>query len=161
MHGRVTDVNGNGLAAAELDVWQNGPNRLYAVQDPESPQNHLRGRFRTRPDGSYALLAVRPTPYPIPDDGPVGAMLRLTGRHPWRPAHIHVAVSADGYLPLITHIFDAESDYLDSDAVFAVKPSLVKKFQTRESSDAERPVGVDGAWASVEVDFVLDHLHTL
>src|SRR5690348_1988047 len=78
MHGRVLDVGENPIAGAEIDVWQNAPNRLYAVQDPAAPHDHLRGKFRTEPDGTYAFLAVRPTPYPIPDDGPVGAMLRAT-----------------------------------------------------------------------------------
>jgi catechol 1,2-dioxygenase len=156
MHGRVLDLDGAPVPGAELDIWQNAPNRLYAVQDPDSDEHHLRGRFRTGADGTYALLAVRPTAYPIPDDGPVGAMLRATGRHPWRPAHIHVAVSAPSYRTVVTHIFDADSEFLDSDAVFAVKPSLIKTFETRESSDPERPDGVAGGWASVEVDFVLD-----
>ena len=78
------EQDGRGIAGAELDVWQNGDDRLYAVQNPEAPEEHLRGRFRTRDDGSYAFLAVRPVPYTIPDDGPVGAMLDATGRHPWR-----------------------------------------------------------------------------
>jgi hydroxyquinol 1,2-dioxygenase len=160
MHGRVLDLDGAPIADAELDIWQNGPNRLYAVQDPESDEHHLRGRFRTGPDGTYALRAVRPTAYPIPDDGPVGAMLRATGRHPWRPAHIHAAVSAPGHRTVVTHIFDADSEFLDSDAVFAVKPSLIKTFETREASDPERPDDVDGDWTSVEVDFVLDRART-
>lgn len=159
MHGRVVGVGGAPIADAEVDVWQNGPDRLYAVQDPSAPQGHLRGRFHTRPDGTYALLAVRPTPYPIPEDGPVGAMLRATGRSPWRPAHIHVAVSAPGYQPLITHIFDSASDFLDSDAVFAVKPSLIRTFVEREATDPARPPGVDEEWFSTEVDFVLDVAH--
>ncbi|MBW8838134.1 MAG: hypothetical protein JF605_24740, partial [Burkholderia sp.] len=87
VHGHVRDLDGVAIAGAELDVWQNGDDRLYAVQKPEGPEDHLRGRFRTRDDGSYAFLAVRPVPYPIPDDGPVGQMLEATGRHPWRPAH--------------------------------------------------------------------------
>ena len=156
MHGRVLDLDHAPIAGAELDIWQNGPNRLYAVQDPDSDEHHLRGRFRTGPDGTYALVAVRPTAYPIPDDGPVGAMLRATGRHPWRPAHIHVAVSAPGHRTVVTHIFDADSEFLDSDAVFAVKPSLIKTFEARKASDPERPAGVEGEWASVSVDFVLD-----
>ena len=82
------------IAGAELDVWQNGDDQLYAVQKPDGPEDHLRGRFRTRDDGTYAFLAVRPVPYPIPDDGPVGRMLDVTGRHPWRPAHIHMIVRA-------------------------------------------------------------------
>jgi hydroxyquinol 1,2-dioxygenase len=155
VYGRVLDTEGNPIAGAELDVWQNGENRLYAVQDPEAEEDHLRGVFRTREDGSFAFLAVRPVPYTIPHDGPVGRMLQSTGRHPWRPAHIHMIVRAPGYRTLTTHIFDAESDYLDSDAVFAVKPSLVRQFEPRSGDDPERPDGVEGEWFSVESDFVL------
>lgn len=158
MHGRVLDVDGDSIANAELDVWQNGPDRLYAVQDPNAPHDHLRGKFRTRDDGTYAVLALRPTPYSIPDDGPVGAMLSATGRQSWRPAHIHVAVSAPGFHTLVTHVFDGASDFLDTDAVFAVKPSLIKRFVRRDATDPTRPVGVDEPWYSTEVDFVLDPL---
>lgn len=158
LRGRVLDVNAEPIAGAEIDVWQNGPNRLYAVQDAHAPEHHLRGRFRTRSDGTYAILGVRPTPYRIPDDGPVGAMLRATGRQSWRPAHIHTAVSAPGFQTVVTHIFDESSDYLESDAVFAVKPSLIKKFETRAATDPERPAGVDEPWCSGEVDFVLDRV---
>jgi len=73
--GRVTSESRQPVAAAEIDVWQNGVNRLYAVQDPDAPEAHLRGRFHSTPDGEYAFLAIRPTPYPIPADGPVGKML--------------------------------------------------------------------------------------
>jgi hydroxyquinol 1,2-dioxygenase len=155
VHGCVLDLDGVGVPDAELDVWQNGDNRLYAVQDPEAPEAHLRGRFRTRADGGYAFLAVRPVPYTIPDDGPVGRMLEATGRHPWRPAHIHLIVRAPGYRTLVTHIFDAASDYLGSDAVFAVKPALLREFVPRSGGDPERPDGVAGDWYSVENDLVL------
>jgi len=128
VHGRVLDLDGTPISDAMLDVWQNDANGLYGVQDNDAPEAHLRGRFRTRADGTYAFLGVRPMPYPIPDDGPVGAMLAASGRHPCRPAHIHMIVSARGYDTLTTHIFDAESPYLDSDAVFAVKPSLLRRF---------------------------------
>jgi catechol 1,2-dioxygenase len=155
VHGRVLDLDGSPIAGAELDVWQNGPNLLYAVQDVEAPEDHLRGRFRTREDGTYAFLGVRPVPYPIPHDGPVGHMLEATGRHPWRPAHIHMIVSAPGYEKVTTHVFDSESAYLDSDAVFAVKPSLLRRFVLRSADDPERPEGVTGEWCSVENDIVL------
>jgi catechol 1,2-dioxygenase len=155
VHGRVLTIDGEPIAAAELDVWQNGDNRLYAVQDQEAPEHHLRGRFLTRDDGSYAFIAVRPVPYPIPDDGPVGRMLASTGRHPWRPAHLHIIVRAAGYRTLTTHVFDSSSDYLDSDAVFAVKPSLLRKFVPRAADDPARPAGVTGAWYSVENHLVL------
>lgn len=155
VYGCVRSGDGTPLAGAELDVWQNGDNRLYAVQDPEAPENHLRGRFRTRADGSYGFIAVRPTPYPIPDDGPVGRMLSATGRHPWRPAHIHMIVRADGHRSVTTHVFDRDSDYIDSDAVFAVKPSLFRQFTPRAADDPERPEGIHGPWCSLESDFVL------
>jgi len=155
VYGRVLDTEGNPVAGAELDVWQNGENQLYAVQDPEAEEDHLRGVFRTREDGTFAFVAVRPTPYTIPHDGPVGRMLQSTGRHPWRPAHIHMIVRAPGYRTLTTHIFDAESEYLDSDAVFAVKPSLVRQFEPRAADDPDRPAGVEGEWFSAESDFVL------
>jgi len=155
VHGRVLDLDGNGIEGAELDVWQNGDDRLYAVQDPDAPEAHLRGRFHTRADGSYAFLAVRPVPYTIPDDGPVGRMLSATGRHPWRPAHIHLIVRAPGHRTLVTHVFDAASDYLGSDAVFAVKPSLLRQFVLRTADDPEAPAGVSSPWYSVENDLVL------
>jgi catechol 1,2-dioxygenase len=155
VHGRVLDVDGNPLAGAELDVWQNGDDRLYAVQDPEAPEHHLRGRFRTREDGSFAFVAARPTPYTIPHDGPVGEMLRSTGRHPWRPAHIHLIVRAAGHRSVTTHIFDDTSEHLDDDAVFAVKPSLIRTFVARAADDPERPEGIDGEWYSLELDLVL------
>src|SRR3954465_11980367 len=155
VHGHVRDLDGAAIANAELDVWQNGDDRLYAVQKPEGPEDHLRGRFRTREDGSYAFLAVRPVPYPIPDAGPVGRMLAATGRHPWRPAHIHVIVRAEGYLTVTTHVFDAASEYLDSDAVFAVKPSLLREIVPHAADDPRRPDGVDGEWATLACDFAL------
>src|SRR5207244_10397452 len=127
---------------------------LYAVQDPEAPETHLRGRFRTRADGGYAFLGVRPVPYPIPDDGPVGAMLSATGRHPWRPAHLHMIVSAPGYETLTTHFFGAGRGYLESHAVFAVTASRLRRFVGRRADDAVRPPPVTGDWWSVGHDIV-------
>jgi catechol 1,2-dioxygenase len=155
IHGRVLDIGGGPIAGAELDVWQNDANELYSVQDPEAPEDHLRGRFLTREDGSYAFVGVRPIVYPIPSDGPVGRMIAATGRHPWRPAHLHMIVTAPGYERLTTHFFDDETDYLDSDAVFAVKPSLLREFVRRSPDDPECPPFVDGEWCSCENDIVL------
>jgi hydroxyquinol 1,2-dioxygenase len=155
VHGRVTDPSGRPIAGAEVDVWQNGEDRLYAVQRADAPESHLRGRYRSRDDGSYAFLGVRPLPYTVPDDGPVGKMIEATGRHPWRPAHIHMIVRAPGYQTLTTHIFDEQSDYLDSDVVFAVKRSLVRDFAHHAAGDSARPAGVTGEWFSVENDLVL------
>jgi hydroxyquinol 1,2-dioxygenase len=141
--GRVRALDGTPIAGAEIDVWQNGEDMLYAVQSPEAAEDHLRGRFHTDAEGRYAFSGVRPVPYPIPHDGPVGEMLAATGRHPWRPAHIHMIVRAPGYRTLTTHVFDAASEYLDSDAVFSVKPSLARGFVR------------DGEGYAVENDLVL------
>jgi hydroxyquinol 1,2-dioxygenase len=155
VHGRVLSTAGDPIADAELDVWQNGDDRLYAVQRPEAAEDHLRGRYRTRGDGSFAFVAVRPVAYPIPDDGPVGRMLAATGRHPWRPAHLHLIVRADGFRTVATHIFDEASEYLDSDTVFAVKHSLVRSFVDRSADDPERPPQIEGPWTSLELELVL------
>ena len=155
VHGTVRSMDGRPLPGAELDVWQNGDNELYAVQDPEAPETHLRGRFIVRDDGSYGFITVRPTPYPIPYDGPVGHMLSATGRQPWRPAHIHMIVRAPGHRPVTTHVFDAGSEHIDSDAVFAVKPSLLRELTARSADDPERPTGITGPWWSLTSDFVL------
>ena len=98
---------------------------------------------------------MRPVPYAIPHDGPVGRMLEATGRHPWRPAHLHLIVRAEGFATVTTHVFDETSRYLDSDAVFAVKPTLLRRFAERAADDPERPPGVDVPWCSVENDIVL------
>jgi catechol 1,2-dioxygenase len=143
------------ITAAVLASFDQCPDELYAVQDPEAPENHLRGRFTTREDGTYGFITVRPSPYPIPYDGPVGRMLSATGRHPWRPAHIHVIVRAAGHRPVTTHVFDRESEHIDSDAVFAVKPSLLRELTAHPAGDPERPAGVTGPWWSLASDFVL------
>ena len=158
VRGRILDQDGRPIAGAELDIWQNGDNGLYAVQDDEAPEAHLRGRFYSRDDGSYAFVGVRPVPYTIPHDGPVGAMLEAARRHPWRPAHIHLIVTAPGYQRLQTHIFDSASDYLDSDAVFAVKRSLIREFEPRAADDPETPPSINGRWCLVENDIVLSRL---
>lgn len=155
VHGRVLGPDGRPVAGAEIDVWQNGDNRLYAVQDEDAPDEHLRGRFLTDADGRYGFIGVRPVPYQIPADGPVGRMLAASARQSWRPAHIHVVVRAPGFQTLTTHIFDSASEYLDNDAVFAVKPSLIGHFVSRNAEDPERPAGVQSEWVDLELDLVL------
>src|SRR5258708_24377862 len=99
VQGTVRSLDGRPLAGAELDIWQNGDNELYAVQDPDAPEDHLRGRFVTRDDGGYAFWTVRPSPYPIPHDGPVGHLLSPAGPHPRRPAPFHAIVPPPGPRP--------------------------------------------------------------
>jgi hydroxyquinol 1,2-dioxygenase len=154
--GRVLDLEGKPIAGALLDVWQAQSSGLYDSQDEGLTELHMRGKFRTDAEGRYRVRTVLPVNYPIPSDGPVGRMLRATGRHPWRPAHIHFVVSAEGYEPVTTHIFKRGDEYLGSDAVFAVKDSLICDFvrHDRADEDAAR-LGVEPPYYSVEFDFRL------
>ena len=128
--GKVTDVIGNPIAGAQIEVWQANQDGFYDTQQPDiQPPMNLRGTFVTSDDGNYSFKTVKPVPYPIPDDGPVGKMLKKMGRHPYRPAHVHFMIQADGYEKLITHIFCKDSDYLDSDTVFGVKEELIVEFK--------------------------------
>lgn len=124
LSGTVRDLGGNPISGATLDVWQVQSNGLYDVQQGAHVRN-LRGVFTTDVDGRFEIRTVRPIDYTIPDDGPVGKMLNASGRHQWRPAHIHFVVSAIGFIPVTTHLFDSESKYLASDAVFGVRSSLI------------------------------------
>ena len=154
--GRVLDLDGKPIAGALLDVWQTQSNRLYDSQDASVDELHMRGKFTTDAEGRYLIRTVRPVNYPIPSDGPVGAMLKATGRHPWRPAHIHFVIMADGYEAVTTHIFDRTDEYLDSDAVFAVKDSLICDFVRHETPTAEATkLGITGPMLAAEFDFVL------
>ncbi len=125
MSGRVADPEGKPIAEALIEVWQTAPNQLYDVQDKDQPQGHLRASFRTDTAGAYRFQTILPVSYPIPDDGPAGQLLAAMGRHPFRPAHIHFMISAPGYRTLITHLFFEGDEFLESDAVFGVKASLV------------------------------------
>jgi hydroxyquinol 1,2-dioxygenase len=156
--GRVIDTAGQPIAGARVDVWQNGADSMYAVQDPSAPIDNLRGVFTTDDGGEFSILCVRPVDYSLPHDGPVGVMLAATGRHPHRAAHLHLIVSAPEHRSVTTHLFDDGSDYLDSDAVFGVKASLIKHFTRHGGGESDRPVGVgaDEVWYSVDHDFVLD-----
>jgi protocatechuate 3,4-dioxygenase beta subunit len=127
--GVVRSLKGQPIEGATVDVWQTASSGFYPVQDPKQSPTNLRGLFTTRTDGRYEFKTVRPVDYPVPTDGPVGALFTATARHPMRAAHIHLIVGAQGHYPVTTHIFDSESKYLDSDAVFGVRDSLIVQFQ--------------------------------
>ena len=155
MSGRVLDQNGKPIAGALLDIWQAAPNGLYESQDASQPDMNLRGRLKTDRQGRYWFRTVSPVSYPIPDDGPVGQMLRATGRHPWRPAHVHFIVSAPGYQPVTTHVFASGNEYLDSDAVFGVKNSLIADFKRSDSAAEAKKYGVKAPFDFATYDFGL------
>jgi catechol 1,2-dioxygenase len=154
--GRILDTQGKPIAGAVLDVWQANDEGFYDVQQKGiQPDFNLRGVFRTGEDGRYWFRAVKPKFYPIPDDGPVGQLLAALGRHPYRPAHLHFIIKADGFDPLVTHIFDPDDRYINSDAVFGVKESLLAEFKRVDDPARAKELGFDGWFWEVEYDFVL------
>jgi hydroxyquinol 1,2-dioxygenase len=148
--GRVLDVQGRPIAGALLDIWSGDGEGNYDMQLPGETQMRARGRIRTDAQGRYWFRSIRPTYYPVPTDGPVGDMLRAMGRHPYRPGHIHMIVSAEGYEPVTTHLFVAGAPYLDSDAVFGVKESLIVPFE-------RHPPGRAPDGASMQVPYYTAH----
>lgn len=151
VHGRVTDCDGVPVAGAVLDIWQANDTGLYDSQDPEQHDGNLRALLTTGDDGTYWFRTVKPSSYPVPTDGPVGELLRAIGRHPMRPAHIHIKIHAAGHRPLTTHLFVAGDPYLGSDAAFAVKDALIADF--RPSTDPR--FGMDGPFLAAEFDIRL------
>ncbi|MET7575341.1 intradiol ring-cleavage dioxygenase [Streptomyces sp. NPDC005492] len=155
--GRIVSGDGTPLPGAVLDVWQADGNGFYDVQRPDlQPPGNGRGLFTTDAEGRFWFRTCVPSPYPIPTDGPVGELLKATGRHPYRPAHIHFIASADGHTPVTTHIFVAGSDYLDSDAVFAVKQSLVEDFTPTDDPSLAREFGIANPFRHAQFDLVLE-----
>jgi catechol 1,2-dioxygenase len=133
--GRVTGEDGAPLSGAELDVWHADAKGLYSGFDPSLPAGILRGKVLTDADGRYEVRTIVPAPYTIPEDGPTGAMVHAAGWSPWRPAHIHVIVSAQGHVPLVTQLYIDSSDYLDNDVADAVKDALIVHPRPQEGSD--------------------------
>ncbi|KAK2595289.1 hypothetical protein QQS21_007004 [Conoideocrella luteorostrata] len=133
MHGKVTDVDtGRPLQDATVDVWQASTNGLYEQQDANQREHNLRGVFHTDAEGNYSFYCLKPTPYPVPTDGPAGKLLEMMDRHVFRPAHIHLMVQSKGHKPLTTQIFDKDCKYLKNDSVFAVKDELSVEFVPRK-----------------------------
>jgi hydroxyquinol 1,2-dioxygenase len=145
VRGTVRGMNGKPVVNAHIDVWQSDEDGLYDVQHAELDQAQARGILNADGEGRYHFRSILAVPYSIPDDGPVGDLLKATGRHPWRPAHLHFLIKADGYETLITHVFRSDDSYLDSDAVFGVRQSLIADWKKQP----------DGTYL-VEYDFVLN-----
>lgn len=156
VHGKVQSVDGTPIEGARLDVWQANDDGFYDVQQKGiQPDFNLRGMFHSQKDGGYWFRAVKPRHYSIPDDGPVGALLKKLGRHPNRPAHLHYIVGADGYEEITTHIFVPDDPYINSDAVFGVKKSLLADFVKVDNPVRAENFSVANPFWEVEFDFVL------
>lgn len=147
VRGTVRGAGGEPVPGAHIDVWQSDEDGLYDVQHGEIDHAQARGILTADAEGGYRFRSILAVPYAIPHDGPVGDLLKAAARHPWRPAHLHFMIKAKGYETLITHVFRSDDDYLDSDAVFGVRQSLIADWN-RQS---------DGSYL-VEYDFVLNPL---
>ena len=154
-HGQVTDTEGQPIPNCCLDVWSGDGEGIYDMQMGEDAGMRLRARFRTDAQGNYRFWSIKPSFYPVPDDGPVGRMLRRMGRHPNRPGHIHMKVYAPGHQTVTTHLFVADSPYLDSDAVFGVRNSLIVSFQQHPAGTAPDGRRMDRPYHSATYDFRL------
>jgi hydroxyquinol 1,2-dioxygenase len=154
--GRVVATDDTPLPGATLDVWQANDHGAYDVQEPDQqPDGNGRGLFTTDAEGRFWFRTIVPSYYPIPTDGPVGELLAATRRHPYRPAHIHFIVAADGYRTLTTHIFVGDSEYIDSDAVFAVKKSLITEFVEVDDPEQAARYQVSNPFRLAEVQIAL------
>ena len=156
--GRVLSTDGTPIPHALLDVWETNENGLYEQQDPEQPDMNLRGKFHTDSEGKYYFVGIKPVSYSIPDDGPVGQMLQALNRHPFRPAHIHMLVSAEGFAPVTTHLFVNGDQYLESDAVFGTKDSLIVDFVRHDSEEEAERYHVTTPFYTAEYTFILKPL---
>ncbi|MEK0416564.1 MAG: hypothetical protein RI949_570 [Pseudomonadota bacterium] len=157
LRGRVLNAQGAPLAAATLDMWQNAANGLYWQMDPAQPSDNLRCRLRVDAQGAFEIATIRPMPYCIPTDGPVWTdLVEPAQRSAWRPAHYHLIVEAPGYRTLVTELFDEEDPYLDTDAVFGVRESLVGRYEDVNDPAGAARLGVPGPMCRVmHMDLVL------
>ncbi len=156
--GKVTDTNGKPIASALLDIWSGDGDGTYDMQKPGDAHMELRGKVHTDAQGNYSFWSIRPFYYPVPVDGPVGRMLEKMGRHPNRPGHIHMKVSAPGHAPVTTHLFVKDGPYLDSDAVFGVRDSLIVGYASHQPGTAPDGRKMDKPWHSTSYDFRLTPL---
>jgi hydroxyquinol 1,2-dioxygenase len=155
LHGTVTDLDGNPVPGAVLDLWQADNEGLYESQHADVDEARLRAKYRTREDGSYCVRTVAPLGYTIPMDGPVGDLISRTEISNFRPAHVHFLLNVPGYEPLITHLFEEGADYLDSDVVFGVKEELVVRYEKREPGQTPDGGTIDQPWFEARYDFLL------
>jgi len=156
--GTVSDLDGKPVSGAVLDLWQADNEGLYESQHADVDEARLRAKYTTREDGSYCVRTVAPLGYTIPMDGPVGDLISRTEISHFRPAHVHFLLNVPGYEPLITHLFEAGADYLDSDVVFGVKEQLVVRYEKREPGETPDGGSIDQPWFDARYDFVLQPL---
>ncbi len=153
-NGTLLDSNGQPIAGAEVDVWHSSPEGFYDNQDPKQADMNLRGKLITDAQGHFAFRSVKPAGYPIPIDGPVGDLVRATGRHHYRPAHLHFLIFKPGFKTLTSQVYVNDDDKLETDVQFGVTRALVGNF-VRHDGPAPAP-DVKGEWYSLDQTFVME-----
>jgi protocatechuate 3,4-dioxygenase beta subunit len=156
LRGRVLAPDGSPISNAKVEIWQSDSEGFYDLQMQDVEGSALRGVFHTDVAGHYMVRTIKPSFYPIPNDGPVGQMLIAMGRHPYRPAHIHFMISAEGYQPVTTELFVGGDPYLDSDAVFGVRESLIVPFVRNDSKEIAQGLNISVPFYTVDFNFVLE-----
>jgi hydroxyquinol 1,2-dioxygenase len=156
LRGRVLAPDGSPISNAKVEIWQSDSEGFYDLQMQDAEGSALRGVFHTDVGGHYMVRTIKPSFYPIPNDGPVGQMLAAMGRHPYRPAHIHFMISAEGYQPVTTELFVGGDPYLDSDAVFGVRESLIVPFVRNDSKEIAQGLNISVPFYTVDFNFVLE-----
>jgi len=127
--GSVRDLDGRAIAGAEVDVWHSSPVGLYENQDATQAEMNLRGRFTTDAHGAFSFRSVKPAGYPVPTDGPTGALLRAQERHNFRPAHLHFLIHKPGFKTIASQVYDPGDPHLETDSQFGVTRALIGDFQ--------------------------------
>lgn len=156
VEGSVSNADGKPLAGATVDIWHADEAGFYDVQQLDALGGlNGRARFLTDAQGRFHFWTIKPSSYPIPDDGPVGDMLRVQGRHPYRPAHVHFMIEAPGHAKLVTHVFEQGDSYLDSDVVFGVKDALIAPYEQRPAGETVDGRKIDAPYARLHYDFRL------
>jgi protocatechuate 3,4-dioxygenase beta subunit len=150
----VKDQDGKPISGAEVDVWHSSPEGFYEQQDPKQAPMNLRGKFVTDAQGQFGFRSVKPAGYPIPVDGPVGDLVRATGRHNYRPAHLHFLIFKEGFKTLISQVYVNDDDKLETDVQFGVTRALVGNYVRH---DGPAPASdVKGEWYSLDQTFVME-----
>lgn len=160
LRGSVSDAEGNPIRGATVDFWQNADNGLYWQQDSNQSQDNLRCLMTVEADGRFELATIRPRPYAVPDDGPVGALMRVAQRNTMRPAHFHLIIEATGYTSIVTEMFDPDDPYLDNDAVFGVRESLVVRYTVEADPAVAGRYGLSGSYLSASLNVRLTPVGT-
>lgn len=150
----LKDRNGKPIEGAEVDIWHSSPEGFYEQQDPNQAEMNLRGKFTTGKDGHFSFRSVKPAGYPIPIDGPVGDLIRASGRHHYRPAHLHFLIFKEGFKTLISQVYVNDDDKLETDVQFGVTRALVGDY-VRHEGGAPAP-DVEGEWYSLDQTFVME-----